>query len=392
LAENLIAPEQNQSAQVSTTANPDGTTTYTLDLRHLRGTSRDVVLSMNLIGFGTGADAASQVTISNVRLFDTPVAVDETFTIAEDTQQTGTLATADTPADATFSLVSGPTHGSLTFNPDGSYSYTPDADYNGPDSFSYQLSNAGIASNIATVSITVTAVNDAPAATDTSATTAEDTAITGTLADAVSDIDTDLSALTFSIVSGPAHGSLILNPDGSYRYQADPDYNGADSFSYKVNDGQLDSNIATVSINVSAVDDAAVATSLNLTTAEDTVLLGRLTDAVSDIDTPKSNLNFSLVSGPAHGSLTLNANGFYTYTPDANYSGPDSFTYKVNDGELDSNVARVEIEVTAVNDPAVATDVSTETAEDTVLTGTLVGAVSDIDTDVSTLTFSLTVS
>src|SRR6185437_12906686 len=86
-------------------------------------------------------------------------------------------------------------------------------------------------------------------------------------------------------------------------------------------------------------------------------------------------------SGPAHGALTLNANGSFTYTPAANYNGADSFTYKANDGTADSNVATVSLTVTAVNDAPVAGSDSYTTAEDTPLSVAASGVLSN-DTDV----------
>ncbi len=88
------------------------------------------------------------------------------------------------------------------------------------------------------------------------------------------------------------------------------------------------------------------------------------------------------MTGPSHGSLTLNANGSFSYTPAANYNGPDSFTYKANDGDLDSNTVTVALTITAVNDAPVAANDSYTTAEDTTLTVAAPGVLgndSDID-------------
>src|SRR5205823_1853552 len=132
-------------------------------------------------------------------------------------------------------------------------------------------------------------------------------------------------------------------------------YNGPASFTFKANDGSLDSNIATVMITVTAVDDAPVAQDGTLTTAEDTPASGR--PVATDVDTV--SLTYSLVStAGAHGTVAItNANaGAYSYTPAANYNGPASFTFKANDGSLDSNTATILITVAAVDDPPVATD------------------------------------
>ena len=166
------------------------------------------------------------------------------------------------------------------------------------------------------------------------------------------DTDVDGDALNAMLVSGPAHGSLTLNADGSFTYTPTANYNGPDSFTYKANDGQADSNVATVSINVGAVNDAPVASADSIAATEDTPARGNV--LTNDTDVDGDALNAILVSGPAHGSLTLNADGSFTYTPAANYNGPDSFTYKANDGQADSNVATVSINVGAVNDAPVA--------------------------------------
>src|SRR5439155_17801119 len=101
-----------------------------------------------------------------------------------------------------------------------------------------------------------------------------------------------------------------------------------------------------------AVHDAPVAGNDSYSNNEDTALAGNVLG--NDTDVEGSALNAILVSGPAHGSLTLYASGSFTYTPSANYNGPDSFTYRANDGSLDSNVATVSITISAVNDAPVA--------------------------------------
>ncbi len=90
--------------------------------------------------------------------------------------------------------------------------------------------------------INITPVNDAPVGAEGTVTTLEDTAIAGN----VVMTDVDGNALTASVVTGPAHGTLIFNSDGSFSYTPDADYNGTDSFTYKVNDGTADSAIQTI--------------------------------------------------------------------------------------------------------------------------------------------------
>src|SRR4029077_11274271 len=118
-------------------------------------------------------------------------------------------------------------------------------------------------------------------------------------------------------------------------------YSGSDSFTFKVNDSIVDSNVATVSITVTHVNHAPVATAQSVTTLEDTAKA--ITLSATDLD--NDPLTYSVVVAPAHGTLSGTAPNL-TYTPAALYSGSDSFTFKANDGIVDSNIATVSITVT----------------------------------------------
>src|SRR5439155_316929 len=122
--------------------------------------------------------------------------------------------------------------------------------------------------------------------------------------------------------------------------------NGADSFTFKVNDGTVDSNIAAVTVTITAVNDPPVANAQTVVTDEDTAKA--ITLAATDVE--GSSLTYAIVNGPAHGTLSGTAPNV-TYTPAANYNGADSFTFKANDGSLDSAAAAVTITVNPVNDP-----------------------------------------
>src|SRR6185369_15286115 len=235
--------------------------------------------------------------------------------------------------------------------------------------FTYKANDGSADSNVATVNLTVNAVNDAPVAANDSYITNEDTtliiAAPGLLGN---DTDVDHDSLSAHLVSGPAHGSLTLNADGSFSYTPNADYNGSDSFTYKANDGVADSNVATVNLTINAVNDAPVAANDSYITNEDTTLIIAAPGLLgNDTDVDHDSLSAHLVSGPAHGSLTLNADGSFSYTPNADYNGSDSFTYKANDGSADSNVATVNLTVNAVNDAPVAANDSYITNEDTTL-------------------------
>jgi VCBS repeat-containing protein len=317
------------------------------------------------------ATVTMTVTVTN----DPPVANDDGYTTDEDTLLTvsapGVLGN-DTDGDGdplTAVLETGSSNGSLTFNTEGSFSYTPDADFNGTDTFTYRANDGLVDSNVATVTITVNAVNDGPVAEDQSVSTDEDVAVGITLT--ASDVEGD--PLTYSIVVGPSNGALSGTPP-NVTYTPDGDYNGSDSFTFQANDGSADSNVATVSITVAAVNDAPVADDQSVSTDEDTAV--GITLTASDVE--GDPLTYSIVSGPTNGGLSGTPPSV-TYTPNADFNGPDSLTFQANDGLADSNVATVSITVNPVNDAPVANDDSATTSVDTPVVVDVLANDTDVD-------------
>src|SRR5207244_934022 len=138
------------------------------------------------------------------------------------------------------------------------------------------------------------------------------------------------------------------------------------SFTYKANDGTIDSSPATVTITIGGVNDPPAANDDSYSVKEDTTLTVAAPGLLgNDTDADGNALTVTRVSGPSHGTLTLSADGSFTYAPAADYNGLDSFIYKANDGLADSNVATVTIAIDAVNDAPVAGDDSYSTNEDT---------------------------
>jgi hypothetical protein len=180
--------------------------------------------------------------------------------------------------------------------------------------------------------------------------------------------------LTYSTVAVPANGSLSGSAP-NMTYTPNNNFNGTDSFTFKANDGTVDSNEATVSITIDAVNDTPVADAQSVTTDENTPVAITLT--ASDVD--GDSLTYSVVTTPVSGSLSGSAPNL-TYTPNNNFNGQDSFTFTVNDGTVDSNEATVSITVNAVNNVPVANDDTATTAEDTPVPITLTA--SDVDGDV----------
>lgn len=188
------------------------------------------------------------------------------------------------------------------------------------------------------------AINQLPVADDGTLTTPVDTAANGVLK--ASDLDND--SLTFSIVSQPGHGKVTINDasKGVYTYTPAANYSGADSFTFKVNDGYADSNTATVIINVTNL--APVAKNSNLTTNEDKSVDGALQASDPDGD----GVSYSIVAPPGYGSVNLDpATGKFTYTPQSGFAGIDSFSFNVSDGQNQSNTAKVTINVQGSSAP-----------------------------------------
>jgi len=161
------------------------------------------------------------------------------------------------------------------------------------------------------------------------------------------DIDANQDPLTVSLVNAPPHGTLSLAADGSFSYTPDLNFNGADGFTYRTNDGLVDSNLATATITVAPINDAPVAGDNGLWVLINTQRVVEAPGVLADdVDSDGDVLTASLVDSPTCGTVTLQPDGSYTYTPDPNYAGPDSFTYRAGDGTAESNVATVHITIT----------------------------------------------
>jgi VCBS repeat-containing protein len=204
------------------------------------------------------------------------------------------------------------------------------------------------------------------------------------------DTDPDGDALTAVLVTGPSHGSLTLNGDGSFSYIPAADFAGSDSFSYRAGDGTLTSSVATAAISVTAVNDAPVAAGDAFSTTEDTLLTVPAPGVLgNDTDPDGDALTAVLVTGPSHGSLTLNGDGSFSYTPAADFAGSDSFSYQASDGSLASESATVTLTVTAVNDAPTVTVAAGGTCGRDDHSGTINLTMGDEENAVATLTLSV---
>jgi len=370
-ASNLVAGDSNTTRDVF--LRDRDTNTTTLVSQNLAGTgsgngeSNFAVMNStgSLIAFTSAAsDLVSTDTNNKFDVFvfnrgnQSPVANNDSFGTNEDTVLSNTVITNDNDPDnntpLTVSLVNGPTHGSLSLSADGTFSYTPETDYSGTDTFTYSVQDSlGATSGLASVVLSVTATNDAPVAVNDSYTFATGAAFsptTGVLANDT-DVDTPLGNLSVTVVTNPNSGNLVLNLDGTFTYTPDAGFTGSDRFTYQINDGSANSDVAIVTLNVtSTINTPPTAANDNFSGNEDSVITGDVVSNDSDSD-GHLPLSATVVTTPTRGSLSLNPDGTFSYTPNANINGTDTFTYFTTDAlGAKSGTATVVLTLNSVND------------------------------------------
>lgn len=367
----LIYSQVTGSTNGTLTFNPNGTYTYTPNA-NLTGTDWFTFKASD----GTQESNTATVTLSIDGANDKPVANNGTLTLAEDYTQTGTLGGSDIDGDPlTYSVASQGGKGTVTITnaSTGAYTYAPSANVFGTDTFTFIANDGTSDSEAATVTVTITPVNDAPVANEATLNVTEDETAVGQLTG--SDLEND--SLTYMLVSGPEKGNLLLNADGSFTYTPEMNITGSFPFTFRSNDGTASSATATATLVVGGVNDKPVANAGTLDVTEDTPVNGTLTG--SDID--GDSLTYNVVAEPAKGTVAFTdaATGAYTYTPNANAFGSDTFTFKVNDGTVDSDAATITVTIAQVNDAPVASDASLAVKEDEAANGTVTGA--DVEND-----------
>ena len=270
-----------------------------------------------------------------------PLAVNDLYTTAEDTAVNipapGVLAN-DTGTGLTATQVSSVSPGTVGFNSDGSFTYTPPADYNGTASFTYTASDGALTSNLATVSIDVTPVNDPPITVADSYDGSADTTLNvpppGVLAN---DTDVDGDTLRAMIDSGTSNGTVTLWRGGAFRYIPNAGFSGVDSFTYHTYDGTVNGNTVTVTLNVApAANQPPVAVDDAYATPVDTFI--KLTVMSNDYDADGSLDwgSLTIVDGPTdpRNTATVNAKGnAIFFNPGGGFTGIETVTYTIRDNE-----------------------------------------------------------
>ncbi|HSX50028.1 MAG TPA: retention module-containing protein, partial [Cellvibrio sp.] len=346
------------------------------------------------ISDGNGGTTTSTVTVGVAAVNDLPVAQDLSLTTDEDVAVNGQIIATDVDGDTLgYAVTTGPTNGSVVLNAaTGAFVYTPNTNYNGNDSFTVTISDGNGGTTTSTVTVGVNPLNDAPVAADLSLTTDEEVAVNGQIS--ASDIDGD--TLAYAITGNPTNGTVTLNVStGAFVYTPNTNFNGNDSFEVTISDGKGGTTTSTVTVGVNPVNDAPVALDDTATTDENTAVT--IVVRANDTDIDGDSLTVTGVTQGANGSVvidTITKNPIYT--PNSGFSGTDTFTYTVEDGQGGSATATVTVTVNPVNDVPVLTITQVNNfVEDA---GAAVGDVvatfttSDADNDTVTVTLSDTVN
>ncbi len=351
------------------------------------------------------------VTVNPVN--DPPVVDNEFITTPEDTPVSGDLTDAGdfdpdgTTLDATVTPIDGPNNGSIVINTDGTYTYTPDPNFTGNDTVVVEICDNGTPLPAEcvndTIFITVTPVNDPPSqGNETMGPIAEDTPTATTSPNlTANNIDPDGTTTTVTtIVSSTGGGTTTISGGGTtIDYTPAPNFNGIDTVIYTVCDNGTPLPVECVNdtlfVTVTPVNDPPIVDNEFITTPEDTPIGGDLTDA-GDFDPDGTALDATVtpIDGPNNGSIVINTDGTYTYTPDPNFNGNDTVVVEICDNGIPLPPECVNdtifITVTPVNDPPsqgnetmgpIAEDTPTATTSPNVLTN-------NVDPDGTTMSVS----
>ncbi len=300
----------------------NGTMTFSSDGSYVYTPSTGFVGTETFIYQVTDPAGQTAIAVEVIRV--TPpalIAVNDVYTTAFQTAIDGNATSADTfTVGSTFILITAPTHGTVAMNANGTFAYTPAAGFIGIDMFAYAVTDPLGQTRFATGTITV-APPATPIAADDSYTTNYLTAVTGNAATG----DTYQPGATFGATSQPTHGTLQFNANGTYTYTPAVGFAGTDTFDYSITDLHGQTSTATQTVTVSA--PVLIAVDDTYTTTAGKPLVGNAAAG----DTFLQGSTFVATTTPLHGTITMNANGTFTYTPAASFAGTDTFTYRVSD-------------------------------------------------------------
>lgn len=316
-----------------------------------------------------------------------PVATSAIFSGQEDTQINGSLAGNATDPNMdpiTFSLLAAPASGNLVLNASGSFTYSPALNFFGTLSATFQVCDPFGACASGQITITILPVNDAPVCVNDFNSMDEDGVLAGDVF--ANDVDPDGNSLSYSVVSGPQNGSILMGAQGTFQYAPGPNFYGNDQISYSATDPSGAVGTGILFITVSPVNDAPVCQDVSASINKNSVFIGNV--SLNNFDVDDTNLIYQLIVEPQNGTLQLAANGNCTYTPNYNYFGTEIMTYRATDPQGAFGEALLIIEVIYTDSGPVAQADFFTTLEDTPMEGDL--SLNDLEPDDEQMTFVLT--
>jgi Ca2+-binding RTX toxin-like protein len=351
------------------------------------------------ISDGNGGFDTKTINVNVLPVNDTPVTTNDTASTNEETSVLVNILGNDSDVEdgffpaASITITTQPASGTVAVQSTGKLLYTPNPDYYGQDSFTYTVTDSGgLVSNKSSVSINVINVNDAPKfIIGSNINFTEDTQTIFNVHDYFYDPDGD----ALSIVSVSALNGTMSFSGEDITYTPNANYNGVEKLTVTLRDSFGATIVLKADAMVAPVNDTPVAVNDSFAVLEDTVTRLPILDNDSDIDGGLFASSITNLTPAAHGTLAINPlDGSITYTPNANYNGPDSFTYTVTDsGGLVSNIATATINVAAVNDaPVVAATIPTQSTNAGSLFSYTVPAGTFTDADGDTITYSAKLS
>jgi len=282
--------------------------------------------------------AMTTILVGNVGANAAPVAIDRTIAVSEDTPIMVTVTCTDANEDELFyALIDKPQHGTYEWVSPNQVIYTPTLNFAGVDHFTFRAYDGRDFSTISTITLTVAAENDAPLAVVEPLTVTRNSNAAIKLF--VSDAENE--PISYTVVSSPTHG-LLRGAAPDWLYTPNQDFVGSDSLQLQMRDPNGGSSAATIQITVLPTNTAPLAESLVLTTSTESALAVNLAARDADQDA----LQYSIVTTPTHGALSGDG-ADWVYTPAAGFTGDDAFSFKVNDGLVDSLAATVTLQVVA---------------------------------------------
>ena len=348
-----------------------------------------------------GGTSRATVVLNLAETNDAPVAQADAVTGTEDTSLVIALTQLtgnDTDVDGdtlTVTAVSAATGGMVQLE-EGAVHFTPQPDYFGPASFVYTVQDGRGGQAQALATLQIAPVNDAPVVGGETVSGVEDTALViAAQALLANDHDVDHAIdsanLTVTAVGNAQGGTVTLQPDGSIRFEPLADHTGAAGFDYTVSDGDGGHTVASVVVQLAAVNDAPRLLGETIAATEDTplsiaaaALLANDTDVDGTGNDGRGDLHITAVGNAAHGSVSLTGDGRILFTPEADYAGTAGFDYTVTDAQGAASMVRATLQVAPVNDAPHLLGETVNADEDTVVRLTaaqLLGNDADVDGD-----------